>query len=131
MIQGCLDWQKISLAPPKVVVDATNNYLESEDTFKLWLEECCAEGPNYWTANRVLFRCFEEWCEASGEKCGSKRRFTQTLEAHGFKQLRRDDRGSEGLTIYKDPAAGQPEPIWKGKNPRGDRPQDDEIFQDM
>jgi putative DNA primase/helicase len=83
MLQGCLDWQKVGLAPPKVVVEATNNYLESEDKFKLWLEECCATGPSYWTPNRLLFRCFEEWCEASGEKCGSKRHFTQTLEANG------------------------------------------------
>jgi putative DNA primase/helicase len=31
MIDGCMIWQKMGLAPPQAVIDATNKYLESED----------------------------------------------------------------------------------------------------
>jgi putative DNA primase/helicase len=131
MIQGCLDWQKVGLAPPKAVTNATNEYLESEDAIKLWIEECCAKGANYWTEVRLLFRCWKEWCEASGEYFGSTRRFSQRLEASGFDPVRRDQRGFKGLTIYRNPEASNPEYIWKGKNPKDDPPRRDEIFQDM
>jgi putative DNA primase/helicase len=30
-IEGCLEWQRIGLAPPKAVTDATESYLENED----------------------------------------------------------------------------------------------------
>ena len=31
MVEGCLEWQRIGLAPPKVVAEATAAYLEAED----------------------------------------------------------------------------------------------------
>jgi putative DNA primase/helicase len=37
MIDGCLEWQKIGLAPPKIVTDATNEYFNDQDTLKQWL----------------------------------------------------------------------------------------------
>ncbi|MBI1209284.1 MAG: hypothetical protein GC191_18605 [Azospirillum sp.] len=32
-IEGCLEWQRIGLQPPKAVVDATEKYLSEEDSF--------------------------------------------------------------------------------------------------
>jgi putative DNA primase/helicase len=40
MIEGALAWQRIGLAPPPAVTDATAAYLESEDAISLWLDEC-------------------------------------------------------------------------------------------
>jgi hypothetical protein len=34
MINGCLEWQKIGLAPPKIVTDATDEYFNDQDTLK-------------------------------------------------------------------------------------------------
>ena len=41
MIEGCLEWQRIGLSPPKAVTDATERYLESEDMLGEWMDECC------------------------------------------------------------------------------------------
>jgi putative DNA primase/helicase len=41
MIEGCLEWQRIGLAPPKSVTDATESYLESQDLLGEWIDECC------------------------------------------------------------------------------------------
>ena len=41
MIDGCVSWQELGLAPPKSVTDATTAYLESEDELAAWMEEAC------------------------------------------------------------------------------------------
>jgi putative DNA primase/helicase len=106
MIQGCLEWKKIGLAPPKAVADATEHYLETEDAMKLWLEECCAQDPNYTTPVGILFERWKVWAEYSGEFVGSGRRFSQRLEANGFAPYRsHKERGFRGLTVYKKPEA--------------------------
>jgi putative DNA primase/helicase len=116
MIEGCARWQKIGLAAPKAVTEATEEYLQGEDTLKAWLEECTAEGE--WTQVSVLFHCWNEWADALGEYVGSAKRFSQRLEAHGFKPERRKQRGFLGLSIFREPQPmeePQPrQPIWPG-----------------
>jgi putative DNA primase/helicase len=41
MIDGCLEWLRIGLTRPPVVVEATQAYFEAQDLFGQWLEECC------------------------------------------------------------------------------------------
>lgn len=36
MIAGCIEWQRIGLAPPKAITDATEKYLEEEDAIGKW-----------------------------------------------------------------------------------------------
>jgi putative DNA primase/helicase len=104
MINGCLEWQKEGLKPPQCVLDATEEYLVSEDSFQRWLDECCRLGPNEWMSVANLFTCWKMWAEANGEIVGTARRFSQTLETRGFKRARSKDtqskRGFNGLTIY-------------------------------
>jgi putative DNA primase/helicase len=116
-IQGCLDWQKIGLMPPSAVTDATDQYVDAEDVMERWLETCCAQKPDYWTAVGALFDRWKVWAEATGETVGSIRRFSQNLEARGFKPQKKDDRGFIGLTIYQNPEEAdliQKRWIWSG-----------------
>jgi putative DNA primase/helicase len=106
IIEGCLDWKKVGLAPPDAVKDATEHYLEAEDAMKLWLEECCAQDPNYVTTVGILFERWKAWAEDSGEFVGSARRFSQRLEANGFEPCRpHEGRSFRGLTVYNKPNA--------------------------
>ena len=41
MLEGCLMWQGEGLNPPEAVRKATTEYLDEEDAFTLWFEECC------------------------------------------------------------------------------------------
>ena len=54
MINGCLEWQKIGLAPPKIVTDATDDYIDSEDVLGHWIEECCVLDAQAWTSSTEL-----------------------------------------------------------------------------
>jgi putative DNA primase/helicase len=80
MIAGTLQWQRMGLAPPPVVTDATAAYLESEDAISLWLDECTVADPNAWETNAALFGSWKAWCERTGEYTGTQRRFLQNLE---------------------------------------------------
>jgi hypothetical protein len=55
MIDGCLEWQKRGLAPPEAVTTATDAYLEAQDAFSAWLDECCERDPNAWERSMTLF----------------------------------------------------------------------------
>jgi P4 family phage/plasmid primase-like protien len=44
MIDGCLEWQRTGLAPPKIVTEATEEYFADQDTTKQWLEDCTEDG---------------------------------------------------------------------------------------
>jgi putative DNA primase/helicase len=74
------------LAPPRVVVEATNEYFKSENTIGRWLDERCEVPPegdlvnNYWDELRHLYRDFAEWAKRVGEFVISERIFSQKLE---------------------------------------------------
>jgi putative DNA primase/helicase len=89
MIDGCLEWQRERLAPPKAVADATETYLEGEDAIALWLEEETIEDVNSWISISSLFNSWKLWSEAAGEYTGTQRRFSQNLESKGLVYERR------------------------------------------
>jgi putative DNA primase/helicase len=98
MIKGCLIWQREGLVAPKVVSDATDEYLGSENAIARWLEECCVKDPAAWTGTTELFGSWKFWAENNGEYIGSARRFAQMLGKEGYPQMRRmHGRGFAGL----------------------------------
>jgi putative DNA primase/helicase len=72
LIEGCLDWQKNGLNPPQAVIDATADYLKTEDRYGMWLEECFDLVPNSWTSSTDLFESWQQWSTANNEWTGSK-----------------------------------------------------------
>ena len=86
-IEGCLEWQRIGLAPPPAVVRATEEYFTQEDAVGRWLEECCTcNNASDVTSVTDLFQCWTAWAKISNEFQGSKKRFSITLEERGFKK---------------------------------------------
>ena len=125
MIQGCLDWQRIGLAPPKAVLDATAAYLEAEDAVGAWIEECCQRSPQAWESSGTLFTAWNRWATNAGEYVGSTRRFSQALETRGFVSVRKNTgRGFGGIELRRDsvpefcppepPGGWLPEPVREG-----------------
>ena len=105
MIDGCLEWQRIGLAPPKVVTDATNAYLRSEDAVRAWLEDSCEFDSNEFEPRNRLYKSWRLWADKSGEKASSAKWLYEKLETlHGiYAHKREGTRGFVGLkltTIY-------------------------------
>ena len=90
-IEGCLEWQRIGLAPPAAVTEATAEYLAAEDAPSNWLAECCIQHGTLHSSSSDLFKSWKAWAEATGEFPGSQKGFTQKLVGKGFGQRRLGD----------------------------------------
>lgn len=102
-IEGCLEWQRIGLAPPAVVREATEKYLSEEDSFALWIEECCEADYMAKEMTADLFASWNAWAEKNGERPWSKKRFAQAMEQRGFETYRTNtSRGYAGLRLIRE-----------------------------
>jgi putative DNA primase/helicase len=90
-IDGCLEWQRIGLAPPDIVRNATDEYLAEQDALGQWLEDCanCNAGQFAFTPSSSLFASWKPWCERQNLKPGSENIFVEALKERGFPKLRR------------------------------------------
>lgn len=80
-----MEWQRIGLAPPKVVTEATNAYLEAEDAVRVWLEECCELKPEVFEPRVRLYASWKMWAQTTGEEARSAKWLYERLEAlHGI-----------------------------------------------
>lgn len=84
MIDGCLLWQRDGLAPPEVVREATEDYLDAEDTLGLWLDEATTCEPPAFECTAALHRSYQRWAERAGERFMGTKRFSQALEERGL-----------------------------------------------
>lgn len=108
-VEGCLLWQRDGLHAPKAVVDATADYLASEDVLSRWIEERCEINKANWTAATALFTDWREWCEQNQEYAGSQKSFSAALEDRGFAPERtRTARGFLGIGLRVTDVTGSP-----------------------
>jgi putative DNA primase/helicase len=115
MIDGCLDWQERGLAPPEAVTAATAAYLEAQDSFSAWLDECCDRDANAWERQQTLFVSWKTWAEQAGQFVGDAKTFRERLERCddvAFKQQPGTKRaGFQGLRL-KPPEQSPPDPYY-------------------
>jgi putative DNA primase/helicase len=103
MIEGCLAWQSHGLQAPKVVSEATENYLAAEDVLSRWIEDRCELQAAHWTPGAVLFDSWRQWAVTNCEFVGSPKQFSQNLESRGFTPKKtRAARGFLGIGLVTD-----------------------------
>jgi P4 family phage/plasmid primase-like protien len=76
-IRGCLEWQRVGLAPPPAVVEATAEYFAEEDAVGRWVEERCRCDANATATTHDLFADWRDWCANTGEHVGTEKRFAK------------------------------------------------------
>jgi putative DNA primase/helicase len=82
---GCLNWQDGGLRPPQSVLDATDRYLDQQDTVAEWMRDCCrAIGEESLT---TLHGSYREWCKANGIAEAGRNTFGDQLEARGIRRV--------------------------------------------
>jgi putative DNA primase/helicase len=102
MIEGCVQWRRIGLAPPAAVTHATETYLASEDAVATWIADQCEQDLNAFETTTDLFQSWKHWASHNGEDVGKRTDFCEALERHGVRQHRKEHgRGFEGLRIKK------------------------------
>jgi putative DNA primase/helicase len=99
MLDGCLEWQRIGLTPPAIVLDATNDYFDEQDTLQQWLDDCTEDGGQFaFSRTTELFASWKTWCEARNTKPGSERTLSEALRDKGLEK-RRNASGQKGFRI--------------------------------
>lgn len=92
IVHGCLEWQRIGLASPTIVRDATDEYFSGEDVFGQWLDdECDVEIGNDWKWETVggLFTAWTAYATQANEEPGTIKGFSEQMQARGFTQCRK------------------------------------------
>jgi P4 family phage/plasmid primase-like protien len=75
------------LNPPAVVRVATEEYLQEEDRFARWFEDCTLVAPNRRETASELYRSFTAWAEAEGETYIPKKNWLgRELKKRGYVQ---------------------------------------------
>jgi putative DNA primase/helicase len=106
-IEGCLTWQTIGLAPPKIVTEATEDYFTAQDPLAEWMEACCVRDPQGWASTTDLYTSYTRHVGHNGGINGysgpePRRRFVGRLESAGFtpRRFKSDERrGFAGLRL--------------------------------
>jgi putative DNA primase/helicase len=116
-IRGCDEWRAKGLAPPPIVRDATNSYLQEEDVISEFLEsDHVVISNNATVAIADLFQRWQQWASSRGEWVGNARWLAQQLDARGYGRTRMHGgtRGISGIglvPIERVPGWGQDHPF--------------------
>jgi putative DNA primase/helicase len=105
-VRGCIEWQRIGLAPPHAVLDATQEYRADMDILSEFIEEKCILHAS--VGNTALYQAFSAWAAANGERPRSHRWLTRALTDRGYKQDPNRSAGRRwlGLSLREQPSPG-------------------------
>lgn len=98
-VAGCLEWQRIGLAPPVEILAATEGYKSDMDMLGNWLEDCCLVSLSNQCVAAALYASYREWCVMNGRFAVSNTRFGQKLQERGFTKRRSNGYVYEGLKL--------------------------------
>ena len=97
MIEGCTQWQRSGLAPPKAVTSATDR---TRSRRGLTSSASATRTPGRTT---ILYAAWKDWADKGGEYAGNMRHFAQNLETRGITYERsKKARGFRGLRLIGD-----------------------------
>ena len=102
VIEGAKMWLERGLDAPKVVVDATEEYLAGEDALARWVAERCVYGPDNEMATGDAFDDFRTWCKDNNEVKGkdwSQRKFISEMRTHGYEPTK--DRATRTKRVFR------------------------------
>jgi P4 family phage/plasmid primase-like protien len=107
-IDGCREWQRIGLAPPPAVCEATEEYLQEQDGIAQWVEECCVTGKHLWGIGAQLWQSWKKWAEANNETPGARNDFSTALSELGYRPDKSQHvRGHRGINLKPSNHAGR------------------------
>nr|WP_245211739.1 phage/plasmid primase, P4 family [Neoroseomonas oryzicola] len=111
-IRGCLEWQRIGLAPPAAVLEAVADYFAEQDLAAQWIQERCDVHPSAEGPSRALFQDWRRWAEARGEEAGTEKSFSASLERDYAKKKTKRGAMFIGLRLNAAASSGTDPDRW-------------------
>jgi putative DNA primase/helicase len=107
-LQGCREWQEGGLNAPPIIAEAVRKYREESDTLGRFIVECCIARPLAQVKSSALYRQYQEFCEAAGERWLAAKDFPAEMERRGFDHKR----GTGGTRLYLGVELRSEGPSW-------------------
>lgn len=101
-IEGCRQWQRMGLAEPDEVKQATADYRGEMDVIGQFIDECCEQKFFCKAKASDLYQGYHRWAEAAGEHAVSQRKFGQTLTERGFQRTTNNGVWYSGIGLRSD-----------------------------
>ncbi len=89
IVEGALEWQRVGLAPPAIVLEQTENYRASEDVIGQFLEDRTIRLSQASVKAGVLYSAYKSWCEQAGLRVVRGNDFAAEVIARGFQRAER------------------------------------------
>lgn len=83
-VRGNMLWQRMGIAAPEIVAQATGEYRTEQDTVGQFLIDCCETGISYEVAAGSLYRTYEAWAKQLGLRPEGGTKFGTDLSRRGF-----------------------------------------------
>lgn len=87
-VEGCMEWQRIGLAPPDEVQRATAGYRSDQDVLREFLEQECERGRAKQVAAKAFFGRWKEWCIDNDQTPNSQKWLFPRLKRRGVTKRR-------------------------------------------
>jgi P4 family phage/plasmid primase-like protien len=84
IVRGCTEWLREGLKAPEEVRQATRAYRAEMDVLAAFLADCCQRGEDEEAFAGELWGAWKRWCEETGERVGTQKRFGGQLAERGF-----------------------------------------------
>ena len=94
---------RCKLPKPRCVADATRKYLEEENWFNTFIEDCCETGAGLTAKAGDLYGAYQAWAGANGLRSKCSREFSVALESAGYEK-HKTNRGTswEGIKLREE-----------------------------
>jgi putative DNA primase/helicase len=97
VVAGCLAWHGGGLQAPEEVRKATGAYRAEMDVLAGFMYERCVLRATAWVKFADLYDSYTDWCDNSGERSESKRKFGDRLKERGFPP----EKGTDNISIRR------------------------------
>lgn len=104
VMEGCKEWQKQGLNPPKEVLAATEDYREEMDVFQNFLNDCMVQKPSAVIKFKDLYTVYKEWARENGIKNPmNTNTIGRRLKEKGIKEHNdKTAKGREGIELSEE-----------------------------
>ena len=110
IVEGAREYTAEGLGEaPSEVAASTDEYRESSDRLKAFLEDCCYLNQYAWTASALLSGAYAQWCEKNGERHPlNSTDFTEQIKIKGCTAKKKEIKGEQvrgwnGIGLLADP----------------------------
>jgi len=87
-VQGCMEWQRIGLAPPDEVLNATAGYRSDQDVLREFFECECEFGRTKQVTAKAIWSRWKAWCTDNDQNPNSQKWLAPRIERKGCTKRR-------------------------------------------